>query len=317
VLGARTVGEVLVGTFHARAGGDRPACEGADAGGSQDVPQWVGRMGLIEAACRQQGVLPGCMRRSRCRHYGENLAQKAVGRSDAGRARRVALAASTSALLRSGQPPRESISPRTISASPPRVAAIGFRVGLTKDRAPLDALIDRAVEPFSNGVSFPTMRRPTGRLRPLLERVRALTCGTPAEQANRPTSSRRFVPSLTTQMKLWWDLVDGGDGYGYPWGRSLGVVSYMDTLEIVGFLAQHPEFRPAPLADLVSQYARAWNYSAPRLQRTIDTCSRCSTSAAVISLHHDRPRVAADDRLPRQSADGECRVSRPCWSARS
>jgi hypothetical protein len=34
----------------------------------------------------------------------------------------------------------------------------------------------------------------------------------------------------------------------------------MDTLEIVAFLAQHPEFRPAPLADLVSQYARAWNY---------------------------------------------------------
>jgi hypothetical protein len=34
----------------------------------------------------------------------------------------------------------------------------------------------------------------------------------------------------------------------------------MDTLEIVAFLAQHPEFRPAPLADLVSQYARSWNY---------------------------------------------------------
>jgi hypothetical protein len=34
----------------------------------------------------------------------------------------------------------------------------------------------------------------------------------------------------------------------------------MDTLEIVGFLAQHPEFRPAALSDLVSQYARAWDY---------------------------------------------------------
>jgi hypothetical protein len=61
-------------------------------------------------------------------------------------------------------------------------------------------------------------------------------------------------------MRLWWDLVDSDDGYGYPWGRSLGIVSYMDTLEIVAFLAQHPEFRPAPLADLVSEYARAWNY---------------------------------------------------------
>ena len=48
-------------------------------------------------------------------------------------------------------------------------------------------------------------------------------------------------------MKLWWDLVSP-DGYGYPWGRSLGVVSYLDTLEIAAFLAAHPVFRPAPLA---------------------------------------------------------------------
>jgi hypothetical protein len=61
-------------------------------------------------------------------------------------------------------------------------------------------------------------------------------------------------------MRLWWDLVDGEDGYGYPWGRSLGIVSYLDTLEIVAFVAKNPEFRPAPLADLAAQYARAWNY---------------------------------------------------------
>jgi hypothetical protein len=67
-------------------------------------------------------------------------------------------------------------------------------------------------------------------------------------------------PSLASQMRLWWDLVDGDDGYGYPWGRSLGIVSYLDTLEIVAFLARYPEFRPAPLGDLVSQYARAWSY---------------------------------------------------------
>src|SRR5258708_18728217 len=33
----------------------------------------------------------------------------------------------------------------------------------------------------------------------------------------------------------------------------------MDTVEGVAFVAEHAEFRPAPLADLVSQYARAWN----------------------------------------------------------
>jgi hypothetical protein len=81
-----------------------------------------------------------------------------------------------------------------------------------------------------------------------------------ASQADRADILAMLRPSLKAQMRLWWDLVDGDDGYGYPWGRSLGIVSYLDTLEIVAFLATHAEFRPAPLGDLVSQYARAWNY---------------------------------------------------------
>jgi hypothetical protein len=60
-------------------------------------------------------------------------------------------------------------------------------------------------------------------------------------------------------MRLWWDLIKE-DGYAYAWGRSLGVVSYLDTMEIVGFLAQHPEFRPAPLPDLASAYLLAWRW---------------------------------------------------------
>jgi hypothetical protein len=60
-------------------------------------------------------------------------------------------------------------------------------------------------------------------------------------------------------MRLWWDLVLP-DGYGYAWGRSLGVVSYLDTLEIVAFLASHPEFRPASLEELASAYYQAWNW---------------------------------------------------------
>jgi hypothetical protein len=50
------------------------------------------------------------------------------------------------------------------------------------------------------------------------------------------------------------------DGYSYNWGRSQGVVSYLDTPEIVGFLALHPEFRPAPLPDLAALYYQSWNY---------------------------------------------------------
>ena len=43
-------------------------------------------------------------------------------------------------------------------------------------------------------------------------------------------------------------------------GRSLGVVSYLDTLEIVAFLARNPEFRPAPLAELSAAYHQAWRW---------------------------------------------------------
>src|SRR4029079_18256247 len=58
---------------------------------------------------------------------------------------------------------------------------------------------------------------------------------------------------------LWWDLVSE-DGYGYNWGRSQGVVSYLDTPEIVGFLAEHAEFRPAPLTEIAALYYQSWNY---------------------------------------------------------
>src|ERR1700680_3072060 len=60
-------------------------------------------------------------------------------------------------------------------------------------------------------------------------------------------------------MRLWWDLL-APDGYGYPWGRSLGAISYTDTMEIAGFLGTHPQFRPAPLPELASAYYAAWRW---------------------------------------------------------
>jgi hypothetical protein len=60
-------------------------------------------------------------------------------------------------------------------------------------------------------------------------------------------------------MRLWWDLLQP-DGYGYAWGRSLGAISYMDTMEIVAFDAKHPQFRPAPLQELASAYYNAWEW---------------------------------------------------------
>src|SRR6185295_10552222 len=80
-----------------------------------------------------------------------------------------------------------------------------------------------------------------------------------AMTAGRTDILNALKPSLKEQMQLWWDLVLP-DGYGYAWGRSMGVVSYLDTLEIVGFLAANPEFRPASLEQLATAYYQAWRW---------------------------------------------------------
>jgi hypothetical protein len=257
VLGARTVGEFSWSTFM-RALAAIAQHANAPTLADRDVPQWVGRMGLIEARAGSK-AFSQLYAALALQHYGENLDQNPVWQK---------LTPAERDEWRSLLDVKRFYDPvnrRVIDLAEnylgvaARVGAIGYRVGLTKDRAPLDALIDRAVEPFSNGRLFSDDAPPNGRYDRYSNEYARFVWDA-ATQANRPDILATLRPSLTTQMKLWWDLVDGDDGYGYPWGRSLGVVSYMDTLEIVSFLAQHPEFRPAPLADLVSQYARAWNY---------------------------------------------------------
>jgi hypothetical protein len=257
VLGARTVGEFSWGTFM-RALAAIAQHAKAPALADRDVARWVGRMGLIEARAGSK-AFSQMYAALALQHFGENLDRNAVWQT---------LTPAERDEWRSLLDVKRFYDPvnrRVIELAEnylgvaARVGAIGYRVGLTKDRAPLDALMDRAVEPFSSGRRFSDDAPPNGRYdRYSNEYARYVWDA--GEQANRPDILATLRPSLTLQMKLWWDLVDGDDGYGYPWGRSLGVVSYMDTLEIVAFLAQHAEFRPAPLRDLVSLYARAWNY---------------------------------------------------------
>lgn len=148
-----------------------------------------------------------------------------------------------------------------------RVATLAFQMGVLPDRAFVDALIDRAAEPFTKGALFADDAGAQGRYdRYSNEYARYVYEA--AETVGRRDILTALAPSITAQMRLWWDLASP-DGYGYPWGRSLGVVSYLDTLEIVAFVAAHPEFRPAALPDLTSEYHLAWrwlrrNYSDDR-----------------------------------------------------
>jgi len=138
------------------------------------------------------------------------------------------------------------------------IAAIDYELGLSKDRASLDDLLNRAASQFTGGALFADDALPTGRYdRYSNEYARDLYDA--AELAGREDLTKAIAPSLKKQMKLWWDLLSP-DGYGYSWGRSLGAISYRDTLEIAAFLGKHPEFRPAPLPQLASAYFAAWSW---------------------------------------------------------
>jgi hypothetical protein len=139
-----------------------------------------------------------------------------------------------------------------------RIAAIDYELGISKDRAFLDKLIDRAAEQFTNGAIYADDAPPTGRYDRYSNEY-ARYVWEAAERAGRKDILEKLRPSLSRQMKLWWDVVSE-DGYGYNWGRSQGVVSYLDTPEIAGFLAAHAEFRPAPLPDIAALYYQAWRY---------------------------------------------------------
>src|SRR6266852_6239986 len=139
-----------------------------------------------------------------------------------------------------------------------RIAAVSYQLGLLKDRALLESVIGRAARPFNNGGIFSDDAPPTGRFDRYSNEY-ARFVWEAAEAAGRPDILEVVRPSLKEQMRLWWDLILP-DGYGYAWGRSMGVVSYEDTMEIVGFLARHPEFRPAPLEQLAGAYYQAWRW---------------------------------------------------------
>src|SRR2546421_4323267 len=139
-----------------------------------------------------------------------------------------------------------------------RIASASYQLGLLKDRALVDGVITRAARPFTNEGIYSDDAPPTGRFDRYSNEY-ARFVWEAAEAADRKDILEAVRPSVKEQMRLWWDLVLP-DGYGYAWGRSMGVVSYMDTMEIVGFLGAHPEFRPAALEQLAGAYYQAWRW---------------------------------------------------------
>ncbi|MCU1266957.1 MAG: hypothetical protein JWM21_3275 [Acidobacteria bacterium] len=256
VFNAGTTGEYTWGTFMNAVGAYAALSKNRELAG-RDLAHEVGQVGLLEARLggTRFSQLYGVQA---LRHFGRDLNANPVWQelSEAQRAQwRKFLDVSAFYDPRTQQVINL---PENYLGVAARIASISYQLGLLKDRALLDGVITRAARPFLDGGLYADDAPPTGRFdRYSNEYARFVWIA--AEDAGRNDILDAVRPSLKAQMRLWWDLVLP-DGYGYAWGRSMGVVSYEDTMEIVGFLARHPEFRPAPLDQLASAYYQSWRW---------------------------------------------------------
>jgi hypothetical protein len=256
VMGALTVGEFSWGSYA------RALAAQADIGGTQtiagkDTARAIAEMGLIEA--RNGGkAFSQLYSTLALRHYGTDLSKNAVWQSLSEAEKKEWNALLDPARFYDAKKRQVINLPENYLGVAARVAAMSWQMGVLKDRALLDSVVERAAEQFTKGALYSDDNPPTGRYDRYSNEY-ARFCWDAAEIAGRKDILQKLKPSLKEQMRLWWDLVSPA-GYGYNWGRSQGLVSYLDTLEIAAFLGQHPEFRPAPIEDIASLYNLAWRW---------------------------------------------------------
>jgi hypothetical protein len=256
MYGALTTGEFSWGTFVRALAAYAEIRRTREVEGRDLVPL-IARVGVSESA-KGSKAFAQLYAALALRHFGRDLTRNAIWQS---------LSDADRGAWRSLLDPTRFYDPKTrrvidlpenylgVAA---RVAALSLQMGVIEDRAFVDALLDRAAEPFTRGALYADDAGTAGRYdRYSNEYARYVYEA--AETIQRQDILEALRPSLAAQMALWWDLVSP-DGYGYPWGRSLGVVSYLDTLEIAAFLAAHPALAPAPLSDLASEYRLAWQW---------------------------------------------------------
>ena len=254
VFGALTTGDFSWGSF-ARTLGALAEYSGQRNIAGRDSARWIAEIGLIEA--RNGGKsFAQLYSTSALLSYGKDLNKNAVWQS---------MNESERNEWRSLLDPTRFYDP--VKRAPinlpenylgvaARVAAMSYELGVLKDRAFLDNLIERAAKQFTDGAIYSDDNPPTGRYDRYSNEY-ARFCWDAATMAGREDIKQKLRPSLKRQMELWWDIVSA-EGYGYNWGRSQGLVSYLDTVEIAAFLGENPEFRPASLTEIAALYNQAW-----------------------------------------------------------
>lgn len=255
VLGVPTAGDFTWGSFM-RAITDVSALTGQTNIAGRDVPQFLGKLGLIESRLggktfSQLGAVLAL------RRYGLDLKTNALWQS---------LSPDEQNEWRALLNPERFYDPKThhvinlpenYMGVASRIAIYDFQLGITTNRAFADDILTRAAGQFLRGALYTDDNLPTGRFdRYSQEYARFIYDA--SHNLGRADVQAAVEPALKAVMSTWYGLVSP-EGYGYPWGRTIGDMSYLDSMEIVGFLAEHPGFRPAPLADLASVYYAAWN----------------------------------------------------------
>src|SRR5713101_1964559 len=256
VVGALTTGEFSWGTFMRTLGAYSEYAPTKTIAG-HDVSRMIGKMAQIELS-RGGKTWAQLYAAMALESFGKDLNHNALWQSLSSEERATYVALLDPARFYDAKTHTLIHLPENYFGVAARIAAIDYELALNKDRASLDDLLNQAAKQFTGGALFADDALPTGRYdRYSNEYARALYDA--AELAGRDDLLKAVTPSLKEQMKLWWDLLSP-DGYGYSWGRSLGAISYIDTMEIAAFLGKHPDFRPAPLPQLASAYFAAWSW---------------------------------------------------------
>lgn len=256
VNGSITTGEYTWGSFM-RVVAAQSDVSGSSVIAGKDTARSIAEMGLYEA--RKGGKAFSQLYAAQAlRHFGTDLEKNAVWQSMNETERKEWTSLLDATRIYDPKTRQVINLPENYLGVAARIAAYAFEFGIMKDKAFLDSLIERAAKQFTDGATYADDDFPNGRYdRYSNEYVRF--CWKAAEVVGRKDILEKLKPSITTQMKLWWNLVSD-KGYGYNWGRSQGLVSYLDTLEIAAFLGENPEFRPSPVADIASLYNLAWSW---------------------------------------------------------
>jgi hypothetical protein len=210
ILNVPTTGEFSWGTFM-RALAVYSETTGIKELAGRDIAKWVGQIGLIEARAGSK-AFSQMYAALALRHFGRDLNTNPLWQG---------LSPAEQAAWRSLLNPERFYNPKTnqvidlaenylgVAA---RIASISFDLGISKDRAFVDKLLDRAALPFTSGNLYADDSPPTGRYDRYSNEY-ARYVWEAAEMAGRDDILEKLTPSLQTQMRVWWDLVSE-DGYG-------------------------------------------------------------------------------------------------------